>query len=116
MKIDPANPGGKRLLTGILLVGLSLVCSSCQTTSTAPPRAARIEATLLEVKPDGSLGKSIPIVKEISLGRSDCDLTYPEDALLSPRHASLQVREGKLCLRDLGSQNGTFVRQRQDAS
>jgi pSer/pThr/pTyr-binding forkhead associated (FHA) protein len=61
------------------------------------------------------VGKSIPIAKETSLGRSDCDLTYPEDALLSSRHAVLLVREGKLYLQDLDSKNGTFVRQRQDS-
>jgi pSer/pThr/pTyr-binding forkhead associated (FHA) protein len=75
----------------------------------------RIEATVSEKKPDGSVGKSIKIAKETSLGRAECDLTYPEDPLLSPRHASLEVREGKLYLKDLGSQNGTFVRQRQDS-
>ena len=34
--------------------------------------------------------------------------------LLSPRHASVAVREGKLVLKDLNSQNGSFIRQRQD--
>jgi pSer/pThr/pTyr-binding forkhead associated (FHA) protein len=34
--------------------------------------------------------------------------------LLSPRHASLTVRDGKLVLKDLSSQNGSFIRQRQD--
>jgi chromosome condensin MukBEF MukE localization factor len=38
-----------------------------------------------------------------------------DDALLSNRHASLSNLEGKLFLRDFGSQNGTFIKQRQDS-
>jgi pSer/pThr/pTyr-binding forkhead associated (FHA) protein len=75
----------------------------------------KIEASITEKKPDGSAGKSLPISKETAIGRSNCDVNYADDVLLSPRHASLTVREGKLYLRDLGSQNGTFVRQRQDS-
>ena len=77
-------------------------------------RVPRIEASISEKKPDGSAGKTIGIVKETSIGRASCDLNYPDDALLSSRHATLQVREGKLYLKDLDSQNGTFARQRHD--
>lgn len=55
------------------------------------------------------------VVKETFIGRTGCDLSYPNDALLSQRHASLNKREGKLVLKDLNSQNGTFVKQRQDS-
>lgn len=75
----------------------------------------KIEASITEKKPDGSAGKTIPVVKEAAIGRSKCDINYAEDVLLSPRHACLAVREGKLYLRDFDSQNGTFVRQRQDS-
>jgi len=78
-------------------------------------RVPRIEASVSEKKPDGSAGKTVSIVKETLIGRTDCDVNYPDDALLSPRHGALLVREGKLYLRDLGSQNGTFLRQRQDS-
>jgi len=78
-------------------------------------RTPKIEASITEKKPDGSAGKSQRISKETVIGRSDCDLNYAEDVLLSPRHAALAAREGKLYLRDLDSQNGTFVRQRQDS-
>jgi pSer/pThr/pTyr-binding forkhead associated (FHA) protein len=73
-----------------------------------------VEASLLEIKQDGSTGKSIPISRETVIGRSDGDIVYSADALLSPRHASLALRGGRLYLRDLGSQNGTFIKQRQD--
>jgi len=75
----------------------------------------KIEATITEKNPDGSLGKSISVVKETVVGRNQCDVNYPDDVLLSPRHACLEVREGRLHLRDLDSQNGTFVRQREDS-
>jgi pSer/pThr/pTyr-binding forkhead associated (FHA) protein len=77
--------------------------------------APKVEALITEVKQDGSLGKSVRILKETTIGHGTCDLSYPSDALLSPLHASLAIREGKLFLRDLESQNGTFLKQRQDA-
>ncbi len=76
----------------------------------APP----IEAKISEKKPDGTFGKTVSVTKETLIGRENCDLSYPQDTLLSPRHASVGVREGKLVLKDLNSQNGSFVRQRQD--
>jgi pSer/pThr/pTyr-binding forkhead associated (FHA) protein len=76
--------------------------------------APRIEAKISEKKPDGTLGKTVPVSREMFIGRENCDLSYPQDMLLSPRHASLTVRDGKLVLRDLSSQNGSFIRQRQD--
>ena len=74
-----------------------------------------VEASFTEVKPDGSTGKTTKVTKEITIGREDCDATYKSDSLLSPRHAALSIREGKLFLKDLKSQNGTFTKQRQDS-
>jgi pSer/pThr/pTyr-binding forkhead associated (FHA) protein len=74
----------------------------------------RVEARISEKKPDGTVGKTVSVAKETLIGRENCDLSYPQDMLLSPRHASVGVREGKLLLRDMNSQNGSFVRQRQD--
>ncbi len=73
-----------------------------------------IEASLIEIRQDGSTGNTHRISKETVIGRSDCDITYGSDTLLSPQHASLALRGEKLRLRDLGSQNGTFIKQRQD--
>ena len=75
----------------------------------------QIEAKISEKKPDGSVGRTVVITKETFIGRENCELSYPQDQLLSARQASLAVREGKLLLRDLGGQNGSFVRQRQDS-
>lgn len=39
-------------------------------------------------------------------------LTFPEDRFVSPRHANLFYRDGKLVVRDEGSLNGVYVRLR----
>jgi pSer/pThr/pTyr-binding forkhead associated (FHA) protein len=44
-----------------------------------------------------------------SIGRLDGDITFPDDAFLSPLHAKLSWEEGRLEVRDLGSRNGTWV-------
>src|SRR5208282_2495321 len=76
--------------------------------------APLVEATISEKKPDGTFGKALPITKETLIGREEnCDLSYPQDTLLSPRHASVALHEGKFVLKDLGSQNGSFIRQKQ---
>jgi pSer/pThr/pTyr-binding forkhead associated (FHA) protein len=77
--------------------------------------APRVEAKVSEKKPDGSWGRTVPIAKETFIGREGCDLNYPHDALLSPKHASVGIHDGKLVLKDLNSQNGSFIRQRQDS-
>lgn len=46
---------------------------------------------------------------ETSLGRNDGDIRFGEDVFLSPLHAQISHRDGKLFLRDLGSRNGTWV-------
>src|SRR3989442_72532 len=71
-------------------------------------------ASFSEVRPDGSFGKTVNVEKELVIGRGECEVRYPDDVLLSPRHASVTFRDGKLRLKDLGSQNGTFIKQRHD--
>ena len=75
----------------------------------------QIEASITEVKSDGTTGATTKITKETFIGSGESDLSYPADALLAPRHASLAVKESKLRLKDLGSPNGTFIKQRQDS-
>ncbi|MDZ7268250.1 MAG: FHA domain-containing protein [candidate division KSB1 bacterium] len=47
-----------------------------------------------------------------TIGRAGCDLSFPEDVLLSEKHASILYdrSEGCYLLRDDGSVNGVFVR------
>jgi pSer/pThr/pTyr-binding forkhead associated (FHA) protein len=77
--------------------------------------ATKIEAKITEKKADGTVGRTVEVTSETTLGRENCDLNYPHDMLLSSQHAALIVREGKLLLRDLGSPNGSFIRQREDS-
>lgn len=58
-----------------------------------------------------------PLVKEkMVVGRDQGDICFPEDGLLSGRHASVTRREGEhgptYVVRDEGSRNGVFIRVR----
>jgi len=46
---------------------------------------------------------------EATLGRSDGELRFPDDAFMSPVHAQLSLRDNQLYVRDLGSRNGTWL-------
>jgi pSer/pThr/pTyr-binding forkhead associated (FHA) protein len=46
---------------------------------------------------------------EVTFGRSEGDIRFPEDVFLSPIHAQISMRDGLLLVRDLGSRNGTWV-------
>lgn len=46
---------------------------------------------------------------EAVLGRGDADIRFENDHFMSPLHARLEMREGQLWLRDLGSRNGTWL-------
>ena len=73
-----------------------------------------IEVVLKEMKPDGSIGQEHKVKKEARVGQSNCELIYPDDVLLSPRHSSISIRKGRVFLKDPGSRNGTFIKQRED--
>jgi len=44
-----------------------------------------------------------------TIGRTEGDIRFAEDAFLSPLHAKISWEEGRLEIRDLGSRNGTWV-------
>ncbi|MEX2180022.1 MAG: FHA domain-containing protein [Gemmatimonadaceae bacterium] len=46
---------------------------------------------------------------EAVIGRGEADLKFEYDVYLSPLHARVDLREGSLWLRDLGSRNGSWV-------
>jgi pSer/pThr/pTyr-binding forkhead associated (FHA) protein len=46
---------------------------------------------------------------EATVGRGDADIRFEDDHFMSPLHARLDLRDGQLCVRDLGSRNGTWV-------
>jgi pSer/pThr/pTyr-binding forkhead associated (FHA) protein len=70
-------------------------------------------AKLILVKGDNGDGISYQLNgNEHLVGRVEGAILFPEDSLLSPRHANFVYRDGKLLVRDEGSTNGVFVRIR----
>lgn len=54
-------------------------------------------------------GKTVPIMGRMVIGRtSDCELVLDEPEI-SGRHASIEVYQGEIALRDLGSAHGTTI-------
>ncbi len=43
------------------------------------------------------------------VGRDRGNILFPEDSFVSSHHATLTVREGRLCIRDEGTSSGVFV-------
>jgi hypothetical protein len=70
-------------------------------------------ARLILVKGEGSDGIAFPLGDgEHVAGRLEGGIMFPEDPLLSPRHATFFFRDNKLFVRDDNSRNGLFVRLR----
>ena len=46
---------------------------------------------------------------ELTIGRQDGDIRFPDDLFLSPLHARISWERDRLVVRDLGSRNGTWV-------
>ncbi len=68
-------------------------------------------AKLILIKGDGYDGVSYVLsATEHIAGRTEGDITFPDDSLLSPRHANFFYKEGRLHVRDEQSTNGVFVR------
>lgn len=68
-------------------------------------------ARLVLIKGEGTDGVSYHLNSTEHLaGRSEGAILFPEDMLLSPRHANFFSRDTKLFVRDEGSRNGVFLR------
>lgn len=73
-------------------------------------------AKLVLIKGEGNDGVSYHLnATDHVTGRLDGAILFPEDTLLSPRHANFIYRDGKLFVRDEASCNGVFVRIRNPA-
>lgn len=84
--------------------------------SAAPPRASQAAGAqvaagrIVVVARDGQAGPAYPIRGQLDIGREEGDVVVSDDKFLSPRHARLAFREGKLFLKDLAGGNGVYVR------
>jgi pSer/pThr/pTyr-binding forkhead associated (FHA) protein len=72
-------------------------------------------ARVVTIAKDGGEGASFAIGETLDLGRTEGEVVLPEDRYLSPRHARISRRGGRLFLRDLGSTNGLYLRLRVPA-
>jgi pSer/pThr/pTyr-binding forkhead associated (FHA) protein len=68
-------------------------------------------AKLILIKGEGMDGVSYHLAGTDHIaGRVEGAILFPEDPLLSPRHANFFYRDGKLVVRDEASTNGVFIR------
>jgi len=102
------------------LKGADLFCSKCGTR--VGDRVSVIKPTSALIDPRLS-GPSISILDERGdptstfnldrgeavIGRGEADIKFEFDVYLSPLHARIDLNEGSLWLRDLGSRNGSWV-------
>ena len=69
---------------------------------------------LVVIKGEGSDGTTYHLQGvATTLGRSQGDISFPDDPFLSPAHARFTSQDGRLFVQDLESVNGVFVRIRQ---
>lgn len=86
----------------------------------APPASGRpsqvgLGPRLVTLLKDGSEGQSIALSdRDADVGSAEGDIKLPDDPYLSPRHARILCRDGTYIVRDLASENGIYVRLRED--
>jgi class 3 adenylate cyclase/pSer/pThr/pTyr-binding forkhead associated (FHA) protein len=74
----------------------------------------QLQYSLVIVRPDGTHGQSHKIEKPVAtLGRVEGDILFPDDNLVSRRHARLTVSAEGLMVEDLNSANGVYWRLRK---
>jgi len=79
----------------------------------APAALDGVPPRLVLLRHDGLPGPTFTLSREVTVcGRREGEILLPEDGSVSPRHASLTVRDGRIRLEDLGSASGSFVRLR----
>ena len=67
--------------------------------------------SLMVVRPDGSKGQEYQLTRpSVTLGRVDGDIKFPDDPLVSRRHARFSVEADSLHVEDMNSANGIFWR------
>jgi len=73
----------------------------------------RVQYSLVVVRPDGSPGQACVLEKPVTvLGRLEGDIVFPDDTLVSRRHARFTLSEEGVTVEDLKSANGVFWRLR----
>jgi len=70
------------------------------------------KAKLILIRGEGVEGLSYHLNAEQHIVGRNGQLVFPDDPFVSPKHANLFYRSGKLVVRDEGSLNGVFLRVR----
>jgi predicted component of type VI protein secretion system len=100
------------------LKGVDLFCSRCghrvgQRVSvgiSAPAAASGARPRLALLSDAGEVAQLFTLdLGEAIIGRGDADIRFEHDHYMSPLHARIDLREGQLWVRDLGSRNGTWI-------
>jgi pSer/pThr/pTyr-binding forkhead associated (FHA) protein len=137
--VDEGSPGGRKAgvepsLEELMEQAKNYVCRSCSTPvplshkfcgrcgAAIPPEImnARTQffgqlqtpgkAKLILIRGEGVEGLSYQLNAEQHVVGRNGQLVFPDDPYVSPRHANLFYRNGKLVVRDEGSLNGVFWR------
>lgn len=86
-----------------------------RTTFVGAPISWRPTFALQHILAGGRVGGVwYPQKEVVTLGKEACDLTFPQDTLLSPKHARVTKSGAKYFLGDSGSKGGTFIRLRPE--
>ena len=90
--------------------GGTVVMGSSPVAEVAKPR---VQFSLIVVRPDGSHGQACKLEKPVTiLGRVEGDIVFPDDTLVSRKHARFTLSDDSLMVEDLHSANGVFWRLR----
>jgi len=82
----------------------------------SPDTAAKPRARMILIKPDGSEGTVFTVAAaKTVMGRSQGIIMFPKDQYISPSHAQVGFKDGKLTITDLDSLNGIFFKITQEA-
>ncbi|MBW1811845.1 MAG: FHA domain-containing protein [Deltaproteobacteria bacterium] len=83
----------------------------------SPDAVKQVKARMVLIKPDGSEGTVFTVAAEkTALGRSQGIIMFPKDQYISPKHAELFFKEGKLTVKDIDSLNGIYFRIKDETS
>ncbi len=114
---QPSNPTPPRRPTHPSAPRMPAVLVPEAAAPPAPPPPPVPPPRLVLIRHDGLPGAVHTLDREVTVcGRRDGDLLLPEDGSVSPRHAAITVREGRIRVEDLGSSSGTFLRLRTPRS
>ncbi len=135
-EVEPAAPQSGMSLEELMDQAKNFICKSCSTQvpighkfcgrcgAAVPPEilAARTQffgqlqvpgkAKLILIRGEGVEGLSYQLNAEQHIVGRNGQLVFPDDPFVSPKHANLFYRSGKLVVRDEGSLNGVYLRVR----